>query len=145
MTPMAGVGFLLVSFFMLTSSLTQLTAMEVAMPLRPVCCESCDTYWAHAAVMTVLLGPRNQVYYYPGLDAQASRKTDYSATGLRQALLSAQREYGPLTVLVKPSSQATYQNVVDALDEMSITATKSYLLTTDLNRFDEKLLTGRRL
>lgn len=144
MTPMAGVGFLLVSFFMLTTSLAPSTIMEVAMPVKPKCCEFCDEYRAHPAVMTVLLGPHNQVYYYPGLDVQASRKTNYSATGLRQVLLSAQREYGPLRVLVKPSNQATYQNMVDALDEMDITGQKRYALV-DLDSSDEQLLKGQRL
>lgn len=144
MTPMAGVGFLLVSFFMLTSSLVPPTVMELAMPVKPKCCEFCDGFRAHSSVMTVLLGSHNQIYYYSGIDAQASRKTDYSATGLRQVLLSAQQAYGPLTVLVKPSNEATYQNMIDALDEMNITGQKRYALV-DLYPADEKLLKGQQL
>lgn len=142
MTPMAGVGFLLVSFFMQTSSLVQPTVMEMAMPVRPTCCEFCDEYWSHIRVVTVLLGPHNHIYYYPGLDVQASRETDYSATGLRQVLLSMQKEYGSSTILVKPSNQATYQNMVDALDEIHITNQKRYALV-DLDCSDEELLKGR--
>lgn len=144
MTPMAGVGFLLVSFFMLTSSLVPPTVMELAMPVKPRHVEDFPLCGWPSGIMTVLLGSHNQVYYYPGIDTQAGRKTDYSATGLRQALLSAQRAYGPLTVLVKPSNQATYQNMVDALDEMHITGQKRYILA-DLYPADEELLKSQRL
>lgn len=144
MTPMAGVGFLLVSFFMLTSSLVPPTVMELAMPVKPRHTVDYPVCGGASGTITVLLGSHNQVYYYPGLDVQASRKTNYSATGLRQVLLSAQREYGPLRVLVKPSNQATYQNMVDALDEMDITGQKRYALV-DLDSSDEQLLKGQRL
>ncbi|GGG37828.1 hypothetical protein GCM10011378_12630 [Hymenobacter glacieicola] len=95
------------------------------------------------SALTVLLGENNQVYYYPGLDTDVVRKTDFSSAGLRRILQSYQSEYG-LVVLLKPSDEATYQNMVDALDELQITNTKRYALV-DLNQKDEELLRHSRL
>ena len=83
--------------------------------------------------MTVLLGKGRAVAYYFGLNdlreaTPTLHRTDFSAHGLRAALLARQRQ-GPVTVLIKAEESAHYQSLVDALDEMNITDQRQYALT----------------
>jgi hypothetical protein len=44
-----------------------------------------------------------------------------------------------LVVIVKPSSECTYRNVIDILDEMSINVLKRYALV-DISEIEEQLV-----
>jgi biopolymer transport protein ExbD len=146
-TPMVDLGFLLITFFMLTTTLNKPNIMAVVLPEdkkdiidQPPVKES--------KVLTLLLGPRDKVFYYNGITDPKLDSTDYSAEGLRKIILDkmdtvkaqfGEDEYDDVktgekkkrsftTVLIKPSEFSRYKNVVDALDEMSITGVKFYVL-----------------
>lgn len=141
MTPMAGVGFLLVTFFLLTSALNKPTLMELAMPVKPT---PDDEYVGHCcgSALTVVLGAGNRLFYYwgqgNGEPAEELRETNLGSGGLRQLLLGFRRESCPV-VLIKSTDGATYHTLVDVLDELHITATRSYALA-DLTQNDKRLL-----
>ncbi|MDU0369794.1 ExbD/TolR family protein [Hymenobacter endophyticus] len=136
MTPMVDLAFLLLTFFMLTTTFSKPTIMEVAMPDPKG-----KTDVPASGAMTVLLDKNHTVHYFYGLNSEAEpaqlHTTSFGAGGLRQALLSFRPKNG--MVLIKASDKAAYQSMVDALDEMNITNTKKYALV-DINPADEHLL-----
>lgn len=85
-------------------------------------------------VLTLILKDDKTVGYYPGNDVQHMQFTSYN-TGLRNIILAKQqavtRRYGKpddLMVLIKPTDNAIYRDVVATLDEMLITNVKTYML-----------------
>jgi len=143
MTPMVDLAFLLLTFFMLTTTFSKPTVMELNMPVGKV-----DNDVPASKALTLILGKHNQVHYFYGVNDARSRPelhtTTFASEGLRQLLLDRQRQQPGSVVLIKSSDAATYQNLVDALDEMSITNQKKYALVA-LDRTDRQLLSQKGL
>lgn len=96
-TPMVDLGFLLITFFMLTTSLNKPKTMELNMPVKD---DSGDiTAVKVSQTVTVLLTSNNQVMYYFSdpvtLDPMTPQITDYSAGGIRPMLLRENRKRVP--------------------------------------------------
>lgn len=144
LTPMVDLGFLLVTFFMLTTTFSKPQTMEINMPVKPKG-EQIEEEDANAVkaskAMTILLGGENKVYWYSGLpgDDNPPTVTDFSQDGIRKVILSKNKEVTDLVVLIKPSNDSNYKNVVDILDEMSITNVKRYALV-DITQVDLDLI-----
>jgi len=132
LTPMVDLGFLLITFFIFTTSLTQPKAFKLALPDESRV-ENGTTVNENKVISLVLKDDQTVGYYF-GTDLQHMQFTDY-ATGLRKVILQKKaamiKQYSKdddLTVLIKPTDNAAYGNVVDALDEMLITNVKIYML-----------------
>ena len=143
MTPMVDLAFLLLTFFMLTTTFSKPTVMQLNMPAKGP-----ETPVAESRALTLILGKHGQVHYFFGVNEAGTpaarptlRTTSLSPNGLRQVLLGLRRQS---VVLIKSGTGASYGNLVDALDEMSITGQKKYALV-DLNRSDRELLTQNGL
>ncbi|KAA9333186.1 biopolymer transporter ExbD [Hymenobacter busanensis] len=138
MTPMVDLAFLLLTFFMLTTTFAKPAAMQLTMPAN-----GDPTSTPASKSLTLILGKNNQVFYFEGLNEDANpahlRTTGFGAAGLRQVLLRQLQRQPLTTVLIKASDEASYQNLVDALDEMTITGQKKYALV-DLDGADRALL-----
>jgi hypothetical protein len=146
LTPMVDLAFLLISFFMLTTTLNKPKAMELNMPKKPTTVEEKQDV-SECQVMHILLDTLDQVWYYEGLQVAGLKKTTFAGEdGIRKAILKkhtavknpdpqkggcgktkkgTQRE---TIVLIKMLSGARYKNMVDILDEMDITETKIYAI-----------------
>jgi hypothetical protein len=140
LTPMVDLAFLLISFFMLTTTLNKPKAMELNMP-KKVDNKEEEQDVGECQVMHVLLDTLDQVWYYEGLQVAGLQKTTFAGDGgIRKAILKkhsyvkancgktkkgTQRE---TIVLIKMLSGARYKNMVDILDEMDITETKIYAI-----------------
>ncbi|OON68292.1 ExbD/TolR family protein [Hymenobacter sp. CRA2] len=129
MTPMVDLAFLLLTFFMLTTTFSKPNVMQLTMPVKPDI-NDVPPVIVEADALTLILDGKNRVHYFYGLnDAQNPAElhtTGFSADGLRQVLLK-QRQRSPRTVvLIKTTPDATYRDMVDALDEMTITGQKKY-------------------
>ncbi|WP_439882676.1 ExbD/TolR family protein [Pontibacter sp. MBLB2868] len=141
MTPMVDLAFLLLTFFMLTTTFSKLQTMELHMPLDPKGPID-EAPIAGKNALTVILGEQNEVYYYFGFagDKPAVVKTDFSATGIRKVLVSEKiKSNRKMVVLIKAMKKSRYSNLVDLLDEIKITDTKKYALV-DLDKTDKDLL-----
>lgn len=142
MTPMVDLAFLLLTFFMLTTTFSKPTVMSLNMPVKPKNQEE-QTELKASDAFTVLLGDNNKVYYYDGLlDYQTKptlQTTDYSADGIRKILLARKQQNPNVVVMIKPEDTSTYKNMVDILDEMNITGQKKYALM-EINKLDEDLI-----
>ncbi|WP_426493528.1 ExbD/TolR family protein [Hymenobacter sp. 102] len=136
MTPMVDLAFLLLTFFMLTTTFSKPTIMEVAMPDPKG-----ETDVPASGALTVLLDKNHTVHYFYGLNSTTEpaqlHTTSFGTDGLRKVLLQFRQKKG--MVLIKASDKAEYRSMVDALDEMNITDTPKYALV-DLAPADKQLL-----
>lgn len=133
LTPMVDLGFLLVTFFMLTTTFSKPQTMEINLPVKPKEEIKEEDYNALKAsrAFNVLLGKDNKIYWYIGLPnepIEGPHTTDFSAGGIRKILLENNSSIKDMVVLIKPTNDAVYRNVVDILDEMNITDIKRYAL-----------------
>ena len=134
MTPMVDLAFLLLTFFMLTTTFAKPTVMQLTMPVIPK--EPIESGMRESQAMTIILGKGHQVHYFFGLNAPQDKTvappkletTSFAASGIRQALLTRQQQRRDLVVLIKPSADSKYQDIVDILDEMNITNQRKYAL-----------------
>ena len=135
MTPMVDLAFLLLTFFMLTTTFAKPNVMQLTMPVKKTD-DVEDTKIKASQAMTIVLGKDNKAYYYFGLNTPNDKTvpkpelkvTNFSAAGIRQVLLDRQRQQPEPIILIKPTEDAKYRNMVDILDEMNITNQKKYAL-----------------
>lgn len=157
-TPMVDLGFLLITFFMLTTTLSKPQTMEINMPVKDPLADT--TKIKESIAMTIILSENNRIYYYFGITDPKVEVTNFSANGIRKILLErndpqvkkinilkkkfaakelTEQEYkkqivevksdkNALMVLIKADDKAKYKNLVDILDEMSITNVGKYAI-----------------
>ncbi|MBP9104657.1 MAG: biopolymer transporter ExbD, partial [Chitinophagaceae bacterium] len=65
MTPMVDLGFLLITFFIFTATMSTPTTLDLNMP-KDVDDDKKKTEVKQSGVLTLMLGKGNQVYYYEG-------------------------------------------------------------------------------
>lgn len=126
LTPMVDLGFLLITFFIFTTTMSRPTAMKLALPKDVDDSEKIKI--KVSAVITILMGNKDQLYYYEGDDPTKIKVTGFN--GIRSVLLDKKRRTDPafFEVILKPSPDATYKNTVNILDEMTIDDIKHYAL-----------------
>lgn len=146
LTAMVDLAFLLITFFMLTTSLTKPKAMDVAMPVGDE-----PGGQAESRTMTICLGKNNQALYYLGMADKpvvAAKLTNYSGSGLRKAIFDMRKYVQQTTgksmlVIIKPAQSSVYGNLVNTLDEMKITDVQQYAIA-DIAPKDISLLKDSR-
>jgi len=135
LTAMVDLAFLLITFFMLTTTLAKKKEMDLAMPNNTD--QKAQLPVAATRTMTILLGSHNKVEWYMGETGKSAPTVDnFGKEGIRKALIEngknvAATHAAPdnfMIVLIKPSDKSTYENLVAALDEMNITGVKSYAI-----------------
>lgn len=126
MTPMVDLAFLLLTFFILTSTFNKPKTMEVTMPDKVDNPEE-QTKINENDILNLVLAENDKIYWWIGLTPPATI-TDYSKNGVRKVILEHNKANPKLMVLIKPKDESRYNNMVDILDEMDITATKRYAI-----------------
>ena len=89
-TPMVDMNMLLITFFMLCTSLSKPQTMEINMPSKDdnKLDQTQKSKVKESLAVTLLLSKNNEVYYYEGLPKQESlKKTSYDANGIREMLI----------------------------------------------------------
>jgi len=132
LTPMVDLGFLLVTFFMLTTTFSKPQTMEINLPVKPkeeVTEEEQNAVKASKA-LTLIIDGENKIYWYQGIPGadNVPALTNFSADGIRKILVEKNSTIQDMVVLIKPTDEANYKNVVDILDEMNISNIKRYAL-----------------
>jgi biopolymer transport protein ExbD len=127
MTPMVDLGFLLITFFIFTTTVSQPTAMKLFLP-KDTDKQEEQNKVKESGAFTILLGKADQVYYYEGLDPTQLKATTFK--GIRDEIIRKKQSTNPedLVMIIKPSEEATYKNTVDILDEMTINDIKRYAM-----------------
>jgi biopolymer transport protein ExbD len=137
MTPMVDLAFLLITFFMLTTTFNKPQAMEVNMPDKTKDMQKQPIKDSKA--LTVILGKDDKIYWYRGLENPKVETTDYSDQGIRKVLLEKNKQIQDLVVLIKAEDISKYKNIVDILDEMHIADIKRYAIV-DITPVDLDLI-----
>lgn len=154
MTPMVDLGFLLITFFMFTTTMSKPKTMDLIMP-KETEKEEDQNKVKESTALTILLGKNNRVFYYEGLaqDPNASANPDFfKATtfankgGIRDAIIkkrdavaqlrNAKGEPDDVVVIIKADDESNYKNFVDILDEMAINRIQRYA-TVDISDQDK--------
>ena len=163
LTAMVDLAFLLITFFILTTTLSKPQSMDLSLPDndKPDPTEIPPEVPAWRT-LTVVLGKDDKLVYYigqtdnPWVDSEIDGKPkleNYGGKGIRKAIL-AHNKYvmehvddptkEGLTVLIKASKSANYKNVVDILDEMAIVKPRSYSIV-DVTPGDIKMLEDKKI
>jgi len=141
LTPMVDLGFLLITFFIFTTTMSQPTAMKLFLPQDTDKPEEQNKLKASGA-LTLLLGKNDRVYYYEGeLAPDGANFKNASFKEIRDVIINKKKSTPPadFMVVIKPDAQSTYKNAVDALDEMTINDVKRYAMV-DIFEIENKLI-----
>ena len=119
LTPMVDLGFLLITFFIFTTTVAQATSMNLNMPKDTDKPDEINKV-KESGSLTLMLGKGNVIYYYYGIDPVTMQTTNYK--DVRKIILDKKKStpVDDLFVIIKPDKDATYKNAVDMLDEMTI-------------------------
>ena len=137
LTPMVDLGFLLITFFIFTTTLSQQNVLTLAMPH-----DGKNTLIKNSGALTILLGKDNHVFYYEGkLQANGGNFKASTFKDIRNILITKKKSVtsADMFVIIKPTEESSYGDVVNILDEMSITVIKSYALD-DITDGENKLV-----
>jgi len=158
MTPMVDLGFLLITFFVFTATMSSPTTLDLNMP-KDIKKQEDQTEVKESSVLTIMLGKADQVYYYEGklvVDATGNNFKQTTFKGIRDIIINKKKEVmdryyqrpdpaceakakaegkpvsncadKDFVVIIKPSDDATYRNTVDILDEMTINQVRTYAM-----------------
>ncbi len=94
MTPMVDLGFLLITFFVFTATMTTPTTLDLNMP-KDIKDEKEQTEAKESGVLTIMLGKGNQVYYYEGkltVDASGNNFKQTTFKGIRDVIINKKKD-----------------------------------------------------
>ena len=138
LTPMVDLGFLLITFFIFTTTMAQPTAMKMFIP-KDVNDVKHKMKIKDKAAITFILGEGDTFYYYEGklneFNLNFKRK---GGNKLRDEILKkkSHTDEKDLFVIIKATDAANYNSVVNLFDEMVINDIKRYALV-DLTPAEE--------
>lgn len=147
LTAMVDLAFLLITFFMLTTSLSKPQSMDLSMPDTK---SDVELKIADARTLTILIGENNKIKTYMGQFAvpiEAPSETTFGKDGVRKKILEKvksvpifmQDPKKGLIVIIKATKKANYKNIVDILDEMAICKVPTYAIVK-IEKAEEELL-----
>lgn len=162
LTPMVDLGFLLITFFIFTTTMSKPKTMEINMPVdKDKIDEKDQTKAKDYCTMTILLSKEHRVYYYVGLANDPLNPPKVEVTyfqnhnGIRDALIAhkkkvyEERVNGMLghkaddepVILIKPDINSQYEDMVNILDEMQINGLSTYAMI-DITPVDKEFITA---
>ena len=145
LTAMVDLAFLLITFFIMTTTLAKPRAMDLVMPV-----DGPEGDAPASRSLTICLGKNNQVMWYLGELKNPiipPTVTSFNSDGLRHAIMETSKKVHDksgktMIVLVKPSDHSVYSNMVNTLDELNITQIPSYAIvdiaTPDIDALKQK-------
>lgn len=154
LTAMVDLAFLLITFFILTTTLSKPQSMNLALPddVKDPTEQPETPAWR---TLTIVLGSDNKLVWFHGNGAKPDdgpTVATYGRAGIRDLIIAKKKyvddrnkaegrdvEKEGITVILKPSEKSNYKNFVDILDEMAITHVKKYA-TVDITPEDIKML-----
>ncbi|MGL2964970.1 ExbD/TolR family protein [Flavobacterium sp. XGLA_31] len=153
LTAMVDLAFLLITFFMLTTSLSKPQSMDLGLPDKDEKKdENKDIKVDQRRTVTIILGKDNKIKWFHGLieapeAGGAPADAVYGKNGIRKEILKRVVSIPQVTgdkkkgmiVIIKPTKLSTYRNLVDILDEMAICDVPTYAIVNDFSPEEKKL------
>jgi biopolymer transport protein ExbD len=153
LTAMVDLAFLLITFFMLTTSLNKPQSMKLGLPDKDDVVDT-KVLVDENRTLTLLIDGKDKLKWYMGMlnnPISPPKDISYGKDGLRKELLKRKKsvlEYSTglgkpqngIIVIIKPSKKSNYKNLVDVLDEMAISGVETYAIVNDFSPEETKLL-----
>jgi biopolymer transport protein ExbD len=130
MTPMVDIAFLLLTFFMLTTTMSKPSTMEINLPPGDSKVEV-----AESNLLTLRVSEKNDLYQNMGVDIP--QKVEFKE--LRQFLKDKSAQNPKLITLLKVDRKAKYKNMVDIIDEFNLASVVKFSIAPLLDE-DKKML-----
>ena len=131
LTPMVDLGFLLITFFILSTTLSQPQSTDLVMPKD----SKEKTPLKETAVLTLMPVRNNQIDYYEGRNEAAGITKHCSYNELRPVIQQKQRKVARIlgnqnetVIIIDPDSTSSYKNFMDIMDEIQINDIRHYFV-----------------
>lgn len=138
LTPMVDLGFLLITFFMFTTTLTESRTLEMKMPVKEEVPGS-PTVFPASRALTLMPGKGHVIKYYKGvleepgqvMECGVGKVTDLVNSIKARVMRAGKDKPGEneLYVVIKPADHSSYSDVVAVMDAMLINDVQHYALT----------------
>ncbi len=132
LTPMVDLGFLLITFFIFTTKLSEAHALKLALPNDK---SNDSSQAATSKTLNLVLGGDDKLWFYNGDSISQIRTVGYGPSGVRylfeqkkRAITSIFGTAKDMVVLIKPTPESSYKNLVEVLDEILIVDIKTHVL-----------------
>jgi len=158
LTPMVDLGFLLITFFMFTTTMSKPKAMEIQMPYKDSTLTDKErNKIKESTALTILLSKDHRLYYYEGIGSDPNNPPKVEVTyfknndGIRDVLIKKKKSVQDLisqgvltatdkpTVLIKPDSNSSTDDLINIIDEMTINAIPIYAVV-DITPVDREFI-----
>lgn len=158
LTAMVDMNFLLLTFFILSTTLSKPKAMEIVMPYKDEELTKDEQNKIKKDVaLTILLGNDGRLFYYEGIgddpmDPPPVQVTTFKNNGgIRDVIINKKRKVDQLiangtlsskdkaTVIIKADSTSTTSDFINILDEMTINAIPIYAVV-DISEQDQEFI-----
>lgn len=114
-TPMCDLGFLLITFFMLSTSMSKPQTMELSMPSKDKVTEDEQNKVKASTAITLILGKEDKIYYYFGIATEEVEpeliQTTFAPDGIRKILL--QRNLEVVTQMKELKDKLANRSITD--------------------------------
>jgi biopolymer transport protein ExbD len=133
LTAMVDLAFLLITFFIMTTTLAKPKAMDMVMPDKSK--KDVQLPVPETRTMTIWLGANDKIEWFVGAPGKSQPTIDnFGKNGIRKTLIEQDKKIqathtGPdnyMIVLVKPSDHSTYKDFVNMMDEINIAGIRSF-------------------
>ncbi|MCX8533736.1 ExbD/TolR family protein [Chryseobacterium luquanense] len=146
MTPMVDLNFLLLMFFMFTSSFSKPNVMDLGLPGKdPNPHPINDIVIDQRNQITFIIGENNRIFYHQSnekdLTDSGLKETDYNGLNVSKIISEAYQKAPKkeiFTIIVKPTDDANYKNFVDMMDNISISKKERYGIS-DIKPWEKKV------
>jgi biopolymer transport protein ExbD len=158
LTPMVDLGFLLITFFIFTTTMSKPKTMEINMPFKDENMKKEDqSKVKESTALTILLSKNHRVYYYEGIGSDPTNPPKVEVTnfknpdGIRDVIINKKKKVQDLvrsgaltatdktTILIKPDENSTYEDFVSIIDEMAINGIDVYAIV-DISPVDKEFI-----
>lgn len=158
LTPMVDLGFLLITFFIFTTTMSKPKTMEINMPSEEKTPKPNEV--KDYTAMTILLSKEHRVYYYFGMANDPLKPPKVEVTyfqnknGIRDAIINHKKTvatergngmpgHDPVkdepVIIIKPDTTSQYEDMVNILDEMQVNGINIYVMV-DISDVDREFI-----
>jgi biopolymer transport protein ExbD len=131
LTPMVDLGFLLITFFILTTTLSQPQSTDLVMPKD----SKEKTPLKESAVLTLMPVRNDQIDYFEGRNQSTGMMMHCSYNELRSVIQQKQHEVARIlgnqnetVIIIDPEPTSSYKNFMDIMDEIQINDIRHYFV-----------------
>jgi biopolymer transport protein ExbD len=145
LTPLVDLAFLLITFFIFTTTMSAPTAMKLNLPKDTDKPEELNKA-KESGALTLLLDADRSIFYYEGIlavDGANFKQAPFSE--IRDIIMKKKGSTDPedLVIVIKPTDVCNFEDVVDALDEMTIADIKRYAMV-DVGDSEKQLIAASK-